>query len=77
MLDEMLDAFASVLIKKKAEVRGYMIVTKIANKITRVSKNSQQNNLQTLTNENDKQIPKERNISPEKRQEIIDDLRLK
>ena len=28
--------------------------------ITKVSKNSQQNNLQTITNENNKKIPKER-----------------
>ena len=27
-------------------------------KITKVSKNSQQNNLETATNENDKEIPK-------------------
>ena len=33
--------------------------TKIANKITRVSKNSQQNNSETVTNEHDKDIPKE------------------
>ena len=50
---------------------------KIANKITGVSKNSQQNNSETVTNEYDKEIPKERYISPEKRKEIIDNLRLK
>ena len=33
------------------------------------------NNLETVTNENDKEIPKERYISPEKRQKIIDNLR--
>ena len=54
-----------------------MIANKIANKITKVSKNSQQNNLETVTNENDKEILKERNMSSEKRQEIIDNLRLK
>ena len=43
----------------------------------KVSKNSQQNNSETVSNENDQEIPKERYISPEKRQEIIDDLRLK
>ena len=42
----------------------------------RVSKNSQQNNSETVTNENDKEIPKERYISPEERQKIIDNLRL-
>ena len=45
--------------------------------IIKASKNSQQNNLETITNENDKEIPKERYMSPEKRQETIDDLRLK
>ena len=36
-------------------------------KITKVSKNSQQNNLETITHENDKEVPKERYISPEER----------
>ena len=53
-----------------------MIDNKIANKITKVSKNSQQNNSETVTNENDKEIPKESCISPEERQKIINDLRL-
>ena len=46
-------------------------------RITKVSKNSQQNNSETASNEHDKEIPKERYISLEKIQEIIDDLRLK
>ena len=37
----------------------------------------QQNNSETVTNENDKEIPKERCMSPEERQEISDELRLK
>ena len=41
-------------------------------KITNISKNSQQNNLETVTNQNDKEIPKERYVSPEERQKIID-----
>ena len=41
----------------------------IANKITEVSKNSQQNNSETVTNEHDKEIPKTRCISPEKKTE--------
>ena len=36
-----------------------MIGNKIANKITKVSKSLQQNNSETGTNENDKEIPKE------------------
>ena len=33
--------------------------------------------METVTNENDKEIPKIRYMSPEKRPEVIDDLRLK
>ena len=47
-------------------------------KITQSFKNSQQNNSETVTNENDKQIPKEilkeRYISPEERQKFIGNL---
>ena len=43
-------------------------------KITKVSKNSLKNNSETVTNENDKEIPKKRYISPEERQKIIDNL---
>ena len=47
-------------------------------KITKVSKNPQQNSSETVTNENDEEIPKEipneRHASPEERQRIIDNL---
>ena len=36
--------------------------------VIKVSKNLQQNNSETVTNENGKEIPKERYISPEGRQ---------
>ena len=36
-------------------------------KITKISKNSQQNNSETVTNENDKEIPKERYIYLQKK----------
>ena len=49
-----------------------MIGNKIAHDITRISKISPQNNSKT----NQKQIFKERYISQEQRQKIIDDLRL-
>ena len=51
-----------------------MIDKKIANRITNVS---QPNNSKTNTNEDDTEIPKERFVSPEERQKIIDELRLK
>ena len=44
--------------------------------ITKVSKSSQQNNSETVTNNNDKEIRKERYISPKKRQNIIDNLEI-
>ena len=44
-------------------------------KITKIPKNSQQNNSETVTNGNDKEIPKERYTSPDERQKIIDNLR--
>ena len=64
------------VIQKKEEATSHLIGNKIAEKFTKVSRNSQQNNSETVSNENNKEIPKERYISPEKRQEIIDDLRL-
>ena len=53
-----------------------LIGNKIADKIAKVSKTPQQNKSETVTIEHDKEIPKERNISPEVRQKIIDGLRL-
>ena len=40
-------------LQKTAEATG----DKIAKRITKASKNSQQNNLETVANENDKEIP--------------------
>ena len=51
-----------------------MIGNKIIDKITKVSKNSQQNNSEIVTNENDKEMPKERYTSLEERQKIIDNF---
>ena len=62
------------IIQKTAETTGDLtgnrIVKAVAKrddaKITKVSKNSQQNNLEIVPNENDKERPKERCMSPEK-----------
>ena len=54
-----------------------MIGNEIVDRITKVSKNSQQNNSKTVTNEHKKEIPKERYISPEETEEFIDELGLK
>ena len=43
-------------------------------KILKFKKNSEQNNLETVANQNNKEISKERYISPEERQKIIGNL---
>ena len=71
--------------QKAVEATGDLIGNKIADvvakfyggRITKVTKISQQNNSETVTNENYKEIPEERYVSPEERQEIIDEMRLK
>ena len=59
-------------VKKKAEANGDLIRNKIADKFTRISKTSPQNTLETNA-----EILSEKYISPELRQNIIDDARLK
>ena len=60
-------------IQKTAEATGYLIGNKIADKIASVSKKSSNNN-------NDENVEltthKKRYISPEERQQIINELRL-
>ena len=58
--------------KKTVEESGDLI----RNKMTRVPKNSLKNNSEIVANENDKEIPKEIDVSPEERQKNIDNLRL-
>ena len=53
-----------------------MIGIKIAGKIIKILKTSEQDNSETITNEHDKEIAKEKDISPEESQKIIEDLRL-
>ena len=43
-------------------------------KSNKIFKNLQQNNSESVTNENDKEIRKERYISPEERKKIIHNL---
>ena len=62
--------------KKTAEGSGDLIGNKITDKVTKASKKLPQNNSEAITNDHDKETPKERYISPEERQEIIDDVRL-
>ena len=46
------------VLQKTAEATDDLIGNKITNKIVKLSKNSQQNNLETVRNENDKKIAK-------------------
>ena len=73
------DAFETAskgAIKKTAEATGDFLRNKIANRITKILKSSQQNNSVTVTIGHGKEIPKEIYISPEERQKIIDDRSL-
>ena len=71
-----IDVFeTSSVIQKTAEATGNLIGNTIANKIMKVSRSSVQNNSEAITNEYDKEIPKERYIAPEERHKISDDLR--
>ena len=58
-------------IQNTAEAAGDLNRNKIATKIAKVSGGSPR----TITNEHDKEIPKERYKSAEERQKIVDDLR--
>ena len=65
--------------QKTAEATGDFIGKNVANKLakscdvkTTISKNLQQNNLETVTNEHVKEILKERYVYLEKRQKIIE-----
>ena len=60
------------VIQKSAQADGDLIGSKIADKVPKVLKTFPQNNLET-----DEEILREKYISPELRQKIIDDSRLK
>ena len=64
------------VIQKTAEASGDLIGKNIADRITKVSKTLPKNNSETIKNEHDQEIPKERYLSPKERKEIIDELRL-
>ena len=61
------------VIQKTAQETGDLIGNKIVDKITRVPKTLKKNYPET----NKEEILRERNTSPEQRQKIIDDLRLR
>ena len=56
--------------QKKSRRNWRLIVNKFTNRITKVLKKSE-----TVTNENDKETPKERYTSPKEEKKIVDNLR--
>ena len=62
-------------IQKTAEVTGDLVGNRIADKITSVSKKSTKE-LPTIDEDAELTVPQKRYISPEERQQIIDELRL-
>ena len=61
-------------IQKIAEATGDLVGNKIADKITSASRKSR--NVEIQSNEVNNEMPKERYISPNERQQIVDELRL-
>ena len=52
------------------------LIIRVLKELLKFEKKSQQNNSEAVRNEHNKEIPKERHISPEERQKNNDDLRL-
>ena len=70
-------------IQKTAQAKGDLTDNKITDKITSVPKRSSKelhsmelHSKESLANETNNKVPKERYISPQERQQIIDELRL-
>ena len=63
-------------IQKAAEATGDLIGNKIADKITNISKKSRELHSQNNEANDEIEIPRERYIFPEKRQQIMDELKL-
>ena len=64
------------LIQKTVVAPSDLIDNKIAQRITKISKVSQQNNSETVKNKHDKEMLKERYTSPEERQKVIGELKI-
>ena len=63
-------------IQEMVEEVGDLTGNKTADEITKISKILQENNSETVSNEDDKIIAKERFLSLEEKQKIIDDLKI-
>ena len=72
----MVNIVRKVLIILNSLLQRHLKLLQIDNKITKAQKSSQQVNSETVTNEHDKEILKDRSLSPEVRQGFINNLRL-
>ena len=75
-LPDVLKTISKRAVQKTAEATGDLIGNEFADEIMKISRTSPQNSLETVENEHNKEIPKERYITSVERQKIIDDLRL-
>ena len=71
-IENMVKTAPKKAIQKTAKATGDLLGNKITNKGTRISKTSPQSNPET----NEEEILRERYVSPEQRQKIVDDPRL-
>ena len=62
--------------KKHRKQLVISLIIRVLKELLKFEKKSQQNNSEAVRNEHNKEIPKERHISPEERQKNNDDLRL-
>ena len=63
--------------QKIAEATGDLISNNIAKKFTKIWKNSQKKNSETVTNENDKEIPKiDIYLQKEERKLLVSDINI-
>ena len=75
-LPDVLKTISKRAVQKTAEATGDLIGNEFADEIMKISRTSPQNSLETVENEHNKEIPKERYITSVERQKIIDDLKL-
>ena len=72
----MVNIVRKVLIILNSLLQRHLKLLQIDNKITKAQKSSQQVNSETVANEHDEEVLKERSLSPEERQGFINNLRL-
>ena len=81
MLSNLLQMHLNLLQKEYFKKQDKKLVISLVIRLLKISQKNQkrlpQKNSETVRNEHDTERPKEKNISPEEREKLIDDLRLK